>query len=165
VGAVRRGDMRTVRIHLFLRDSDMLELDSEARNLSAELRLLGLDSTWSAETPTTPPRGAKSGTATEVGTLLVTVANSAVLVAVCQAVGTWLSRGDRGSRSKITMTVGDSKLELTGADEGERERVIDRFFEHLSAERGTQSVTSAKSVSVQSTPRQRRLLSWGQQRD
>lgn len=154
--------MVMVQVDLVLRDGDMLELDREARNLAAELRLLGLDATRPAQTMALTPQGAKGAAASEAGTLLVTVANSAVLVAVCQAVGTWLSRSDRSSRSKVTITVGDRKLEVTGADERERQRIVEQFFGELDAQKDASPAAGIEPR--QPVRRLRRLLGQGKER-
>jgi len=70
------------------------------------------------------PPGAR-GDAITVGTLIVTLANSAGLVSICQLVRTWVTR-DQGRR--ITIKYGKRTLEITGANAAQHQQIIDAFL-------------------------------------
>lgn len=63
------------------------------------------------------PSGAKSGTAVDLGTMIVTLSDSAVLAAAVAVLRTWVRRG---SDRKVMIQLGKDKLEIKGAL-GERE--------------------------------------------
>lgn len=118
-------------------DADAERLDTLARYLREELRDLPLDS---ISTPAAGelPAGARGIDAAMVGSLLLALGQSADgLKSVIEAVRSWLHRGDSGRTIRLEMD-GDA-LELEGATDAERERLIQLFVERHSA--GTQRWT------------------------
>jgi hypothetical protein len=68
------------------------------------------------------PSGAKGGDAVELGTLLVTLANSSVLAAVVGLVRTWT---DRDPRRTARVRYGDKEIDLTGLSAEDQRRLIE----------------------------------------
>jgi hypothetical protein len=95
---------------LRLRD-ELLELDVEA----VEQAVGGL-----------APARAKGPAGDAVGGLIVTLSDSAVLVALAGVLRSWVGR-DRGR--KVTISVGEDSLEVTGASRQEQARLIDAWLE------------------------------------
>jgi hypothetical protein len=74
------------------------------------------------------PAGAKAGEVAVIGTLLVTLAQSAeAFTSVVHAVRNWLA-GHPSRRVKLQ--VGGNVIELTGATSAEQRRLVDLFIEH-----------------------------------
>jgi hypothetical protein len=93
--------------------------DEELTRLSRWLRneLLELDVERVDYVTGPAPSGAKSGTAVSLGTMIVTLSDSAVLAALVGVLRTWVRRG---SDRKVTIRLGKDKLEIKGML-GERE--------------------------------------------
>jgi hypothetical protein len=70
------------------------------------------------------PAGAK-GLGESVGALIVTLSDSAVLVALAGVLRSWVGR-DRGR--KVTVRIGDDSLEVTRASEQEQARLIEGWL-------------------------------------
>lgn len=115
-----------VSVHLQSDTSDVYELDVLTRHLRRELLSLNLDSlTLDREAET--PKGAK-GEAITVGTLVMTLANSAVLVAACQVIRAWITRGQA---RRATIQFGNKSgqvLEIHGASKDQNQQIIDAFL-------------------------------------
>lgn len=128
VGApTARVDMRTVSIKLGTIGSDPAEIDRLTHQFRQEL--LGVD----VEMVTVPSAGTASGAKGDpvaIGTLVVTLANSAVLASICQLARTWVTR-DRGRR--IVVKNGDRTLEVDGSSAGQQQQVIDAFLADAAA--------------------------------
>jgi hypothetical protein len=71
------------------------------------------------------PPGAK-GLGEATGPLIVTLSDSAVLVALAGVVRSWVSR-DRGRR--VTLRIGQDSLEITKASEREQARLIEAWLD------------------------------------
>jgi hypothetical protein len=107
-------------------DGDAYELDRSARALRSEL--LQLDTLRVDRIAIgAPPPGAR-GDGLAVGALAVALANSAVLVAVCRVVQTWVA--NRLSRTATIRYRGRS-LTLSGMNREEQTRLIDGFLRDL----------------------------------
>ncbi|WP_214319444.1 effector-associated constant component EACC1 [Nonomuraea sediminis] len=112
----------SLEIKLSIADSDDHELAGEAINLRSALLGLDLDDVALASSPT--PEGAK-GDAMSVGTIVIALANSAVLVAVVQSVRAWIQRcGGRSAK----ITDGERTFELTGLSSGQQQEIIDALL-------------------------------------
>ena len=105
--------------------ADADELDRLAASLRSELLELDVD----AVEPVVggaPPDDARAVDALVVGALLVRLARSTgVLSAVVQTVRTWV--GERSDR-RVRLELDGDVLELTGASDEERERLIDAWI-------------------------------------
>jgi hypothetical protein len=107
--------------------ADADELERLALSLRREL--LELDAVDSAEGATSgpAPEGARAIDALLVGTILVRLARKKeVLSAVVGVVRSWL--GERGRR-QVRIELDGDVLELTGASDEERERLVDAWIE------------------------------------
>lgn len=118
--------MATVQVQVDLgEDSDELELHQAMQQLREELLRLDVQRIEPATLSRRSSPGVR-GPAVDTATLLIDLANSAVLVTVCQAVGGWLSRRER--RGKAVIAIGDRRLEIDNVDAKETARIIDNFF-------------------------------------
>jgi hypothetical protein len=88
--------------------------------LREELLELDVDSVEGVADESTPDR-AKGPAADSVGTLVVTLSNSAVLVALTGVLRSWLSRG---SGRKVSLRLGDDTIEVSGASPEDQQRLI-----------------------------------------
>jgi len=88
--------------------------DEETAELSRQLRreLLELNVERVDYAPSVAPDGAKSGTAVSLGTMIVTLSDSAVLAALVGVLRAWVRR--RSDR-KVRIQLGENKLEIGGA--------------------------------------------------
>jgi len=72
------------------------------------------------------PSGAKSGTAISLGTMIVTLSDSAVLAAVVGVLRGWVRRGaDR----KVTIQLGKDRLEIRGTLDEREAGLIARWLD------------------------------------
>jgi hypothetical protein len=115
--------MTTVSIHIQANEKDIAETDRLSRELRRELLALDVDDVALARGGEAPA-GAKGDPVT-VGMLVVSLANSAGLVGICQVVRTWVNR-DRGRR--IVMKEGKRTLQITGANAAQHQQIIDAFL-------------------------------------
>lgn len=103
--------------------------DEEVAEATAELRrsLLDLDlsSVEQVLLRGEPPPGSKGTGSAELGTLVVTVANSPPLAAVIGTVTSWLL-GSR--RRKVKLVLNGDVLELTGVSSDEQRRLTDEWL-------------------------------------
>jgi Effector Associated Constant Component 1 len=72
------------------------------------------------------PSGAKSGTAVSLGTIVVTLSDSAVLAALVGVLRTWARRG---SDRKVTIQLGKDKLEIKGTLDEREAGLIARWLD------------------------------------
>jgi ATP-dependent Zn protease len=115
-----------VSVHLRSDESDAHELDALTRQLRRELLSLDLDSV-TLDREVEVPESAK-GEAVAIGTLVMTLANSAVLVAACQVIRTWINRGEaRGATIRFGKK-SDRILEIHGASKAQNQQIIDAFL-------------------------------------
>jgi hypothetical protein len=105
-------------------DADDEELARLSRQLRAELLDLDVERVDYAEG--TVPDGAKSGTAVSLGTLVVTLSDSAVLAAAVGVLRAWVRRG---SGRKVTVTLGRDKLEIKGTLDEREAGLISKFLD------------------------------------
>jgi hypothetical protein len=121
-----------IGVQLQTAEDDAEETDAQARQLRKELLCLDLDTvTLASDTPA--PAGSK-GDAITVGALIMTLGNSAVLVAACQVIRAWVARG-RGRRAVIRYRQGTgASLEITGATAAQHQQLIDVFIEAVRRE-------------------------------
>lgn len=89
---------------------DLLDLDVE----SVELPSVG-----------EPPAGTKAAGVESVGALIVTVAQSPLLVSVVSAILSWLTNSRQRS---IRLELGGDALELTGTSSDEQRRLTDEWL-------------------------------------
>ncbi|WP_344899184.1 effector-associated constant component EACC1 [Actinomadura meridiana] len=83
-----------------------------------DLRRLGLAASLP---PARAPRGAKSGAAVTLATLLVAISGSAASRALVTGIFGWL--GPR--KGKVKISSGDTSIELSAATPAERERLVE----------------------------------------
>lgn len=113
-------------VHLQSDRSDAYELDALTRQLRRELLSLDLDNV-TLDREVEIPKDAK-GEAIAIGTLVMTLANSAVLVAACQVIRAWVSRGQgRGATIRFGKESGQT-LEIQGASKAQNQQIIDAFL-------------------------------------
>jgi hypothetical protein len=114
--------MTTISVQLSS-GGDAEETDRHAHQFQREL--LGLDTvTVMFAQPNAAPPGTKGDLVT-TGTLIVTLANSAVLASICQLARSWVTR-DRSRR--IIIKEGDRSLELHGGNPEQHQQLIDAFL-------------------------------------
>jgi hypothetical protein len=122
-----------LRIEVDLQGASDADLDLLTRQLRLELLRLDVDDVVLPSDGQAPP-GAK-GDAVTVGTLVVSIANSATLsgliVGLCQVLRTWVGRG---SNRRVVVRDRDRELELSGATVEQHQQIIDAFLEKLCAE-------------------------------
>jgi Effector Associated Constant Component 1 len=94
--------------------------------LRDELLKLDLDAVEEAASGP-PPRGAKGSAADAVGTLIVTLSNSAVLVALAGVLRSWVSRG---KGRKVTLRLGADMIEVSEASAEDQARLIASWMDH-----------------------------------
>jgi hypothetical protein len=99
---------------------DAEELDQLTRGLRAELLELDLDGIDLAPAGNLPT-GAKSGAGVEVGSLLVRLSDSAVLVALVRLLKSWIGRG---SGRSVSVQFGEDKITVGRASDEEVAQLI-----------------------------------------
>ena len=109
-------------------DADAEERDESARALRSELLSLDVDAVERPEAPA--PEGAVAAGAVELGTLLVTVGQSA-LALVTSTIARWVQR--RGGRS-VTLELDGDRIELSGVSVEDQQRLIATFVAKHSAD-------------------------------
>lgn len=111
-------------------ETDDEELERLARSLRAELLELDVSAVEPAASGSPPP-GARGVEALALGVLVVRLARSSdALASVARTVRAWLgSRSDRRVRIELDGDV----LELTGASDEERERLVSAWIERHAA--------------------------------
>ena len=113
-----------IAVELQMVNDDAYELDLQAHQLREELLLLDLNSV-TLEREVRDPDGAK-GDAIAVGTLIMTLGNSAVLVAACQVVRAWVTRGRARS---ATIKFGKNRtLDITGVGATQQQKLVEAFL-------------------------------------
>lgn len=113
-----------VAIKLQTADGDAHNLDLQTHRLREELLLLDIDNV-------TMGHGARESDSTKgdpiaIGTLIMTMSNSAVLVAACQVVRTWVTRS-QGRRATIKYGK-DQTIELTDINTTQQQELISAFL-------------------------------------
>jgi hypothetical protein len=88
--------------------------------LREELLELDVDSVEGVADRAAPDR-AKGPAGESIGTLIVTLSNSAVLVALAGVLRSWLGRGNG---RKVTLRLGDDTLEVSGASPEDQGKLI-----------------------------------------
>jgi hypothetical protein len=102
------------------------ELAQLSRWLRSELLELDVERVEYADSP--PPPESKSGTAVSLGTMIVTLSDSAVLAALVGVLRAWVRRG---SDRKVTIRLGEDKLEIRGTlDERETGMIMRWLDQH-----------------------------------
>jgi hypothetical protein len=110
-----------VQVHVG--DGDAEEVDLLSRQFRDELLELDVDAAATAQDGDAPT-GAKGDPIT-IGVLVVTLANSSVLLGLCQFARAWIAR-DR--RRHVTIKNGERSLEITDADPAQQRQLIDAFL-------------------------------------
>jgi hypothetical protein len=111
-------------------NADDEELEQLARSLRAELLQLDVDAVEPAATGPAPD-GARAVEALMVGALVVRLAReSDSLASVVRTIRRWLG-GDPDRRVRVEL--GGDVLELTGASDEERQRIVDAWIERHGA--------------------------------
>jgi hypothetical protein len=115
--------MSTVSISIQASAGNIAEVDRLSRELRRELLQLDVDDVALAPGGKAPADA--KGDPVTVGMLIVSLANSAGLVGICQVARGWVNR-DQGRR--ITVKDGKRTLEITGASSEQQQQVIDAFL-------------------------------------
>jgi hypothetical protein len=115
--------MSTVSIRIQASAGNIAEVDRLSRELRRELLRLDVDDVALAPGGKAPADA--KGDPVTVGMLIVSLANSAGLVGICQVARGWVNR-DQGRR--ITVKDGKRTLEITGASSEQQQQVIDAFL-------------------------------------
>lgn len=105
-------------------DTDSEEFTLLSRRLRAELAQLDVESVDYATD--SPPSGAKTGTAVDLSTLIVTLSDSTVLAALVGLLRTWVRRG-RGR--EVTIQLGEDKVEIKGELAGREAELINKWLD------------------------------------
>jgi hypothetical protein len=102
--------------------------DEELARLSRQLRdeLLELDVERVDYRRGPAPDGAKSGAAVSLGTLVIALSDSAVLAAAVGVLRAWVRRG---SGRKVTVRLGEDKLEIKGTLDEREAGLIAKFLD------------------------------------
>lgn len=79
------------------------------------------------------PEGAKGVASESAGTLIVTLSNSAVLVALAGALRSWLGRG---SGRKVTVRLGNDMIEVSGASPEDQQKLIASWLDQHTRDGG-----------------------------
>lgn len=114
-------------------DTDPEEIDALTRSLRRELAELDLAEVRQVEVAEVP-LGAKSGVEVVVGTLLVTLVQTAGAGGIALITGivqTWLARG-RGRT--VELEVDGKKIKITGALSETEQRMIDEWMKRITQE-------------------------------
>lgn len=116
-------------------DGDAEELDMLVTELRADI--LGTDVDCVERMPSgPPPPNSKSGTAASLGTLIVTLSNSAAIVALISTLKTRLSHG-RIRRVKIT--IGQESMSIDNATRTQQAELIESWIrDHASSSKNDQ---------------------------
>ena len=113
-----------IAVELQVVNGDADELDRLTHQLREELLLLDLENVTLGR-DVREPDGTK-GDAIAIGTLIMTLGNSAVLVAACQVVRAWVTRGQA---RQATIKYGKNRtLDITGATTAQQQKLIDAFL-------------------------------------
>lgn len=116
--------MNHVSIEVSATGSDDQELDHLTRRLRTDLLALDVeDVTFPSEPPALD--GAK-GVGPDLGTLVVTLGNSAVLLSVCQLIRTWVLHN---KNRKVVIKDGDRSVELVASSRDQHERMIEGLLQ------------------------------------
>jgi hypothetical protein len=117
-----------VTLELIDPELDLEQLDTATAALRREL--LDLDVEAVERPPGGPAPAGARGSALEVATLLVTLANSEALAGVTALLRSWL--GGRGTRS-VRLRLGDDEIEIDGATPGQQDQLVQAFLERHGA--------------------------------
>jgi hypothetical protein len=117
---------RSVRVQVAEEGADDERLDEVTGYLREELKQLDVGGVSPVRVGEAPD-GTRALDVIAVGGLLVSVANSQALRSVVSAVRRWLSRG-QGTPRSVRMEIDGDVLELSGASEGDQERLVEMFL-------------------------------------
>jgi hypothetical protein len=110
---------------------DPEERDQLATRLRGELLELDVDGVRRA-TEGDAPEGARAVDVAAVGTLIVTVAQTApAIIGVVEAVRTWLGRRPRSAAGTVKLRYGETEIELTGEPSPEQQRLIEVWIQRF----------------------------------
>lgn len=112
--------------------ADARDVDASVRQVRRELLVLDVDDVSLPRSEL--PEGAR-GDAITIGTLMVTLANSTVLVAACQVLRAWVQRS-QGRRVTIRSKVNGAErsVEITGSNATQHQQIVDALVRELSGE-------------------------------
>jgi hypothetical protein len=110
-------------------DPDVEELALLADQLRNDLALLDVDRVDHAPRLSSQP-GTKAAVGDLADTLIVTMANSAVLVALMGVVRSWVSRG-KGRR--VTVRIGEDSIEVSAVSNESQKRLIDAWIDNITS--------------------------------
>ncbi|RJQ77687.1 hypothetical protein D5S17_14800 [Pseudonocardiaceae bacterium YIM PH 21723] len=124
--------MVIIEIELDVVDESPEIIDRLTRQLRTELSQIPVES---AQLRREPGPIASKGDLVTVGSIVVAVANSALVGGVVAVLRTWINRHRKRS---ITVQINDQKLELSGGTPAEHQQVIDGFL------RATETLSNPK---------------------
>ncbi len=112
---------------------DIEERDELTGRLLRELREADTADDVRRPAGTASPDGAK-GDLAAVGTLIVTVVQTApAVIAIVDAVRSWLGRRPPDRAGSVTLRVGDAEIEVTGNATPEQQRLIEAWLQRFVA--------------------------------
>ncbi|MEU6350451.1 hypothetical protein ABZ896_14120 [Streptomyces sp. NPDC047072] len=118
-------------------DGDTVETDALTRELQEELLLLDAAESVVRPDGDTAPEGAKSGTVTTLGVLLVTGAFSKpALTSLVGLVGEWRQRAQA---RRVELTVGEDSLVVEGLSAADQRKLIEAWLQRRSDDNTPQS--------------------------
>jgi hypothetical protein len=127
-----------IAVHIQTEDNDPDSLDLHAHQLRKELLMLDLDNVMIGRERR--ESDIAKGDAISIGTLVMALSNSVVLVAACQVIRAWITRG-KGRRASISYGK-DRTLELTNVTTAQQQTLIDGFLRALQQDPDLSSATS-----------------------
>jgi hypothetical protein len=115
-------------------EADDKEFDHITRRLRKEILELDVEDVDFVKSGESP-RGARSGDAVTLGSLLITlISSSGVLPSLVNTIQSWLKRNQGHS---ITIEVNGDKLEVTGISSQTQQQLIDRWLKYQKAKMKT----------------------------
>lgn len=117
-------------LHVTDEQADPEELEELTGRLRRELLDLDVEAVDRVRAGTPPP-GTRAVDVAAAGALVVTVAQSPVIVAIVAAVRTWLTGS---SRRSVKIAIGGDVIELVGQSTAEQRRLIDEWLARRSGE-------------------------------
>jgi hypothetical protein len=109
-------------------DDDVEKLSELTQQLREEIDELDVEKVDLIKSKEELPKGAKAGDVVAWGSLLVTLAASAVSVVLPALINTLQSWLTRHGRRSMTIVMGEDKLEVTGISSEEQKRLIEAWM-------------------------------------
>ena len=108
-------------------DTDEREMADLTQQLQEEVLTVDVESADLPPRESAPP-GAKAADPISLGTILVAMAAGGTFGVLANVLHSWITRHDRIS---VSVEIGEYKLQLTGVDPAERQKLIDLWYQHV----------------------------------